>query len=183
MTAREELLELIDRECLTVGGDFQLSAGSGSNYYFDCKKATLDGRGLNLIAELMVEEIRRLPEKPAAIGGLTVGADPLIAGVIMRAPEMKGSIVRKEQKKHGTQSKVENQLPPGTTVVVVDDVVTSGKSTIAACDELQREGYRVVGVLAIVDRETGGMETLRERYGHAAALFRKSEFPKLRAAG
>ena len=76
-SVKDQLRELINNECLSVGGDFTLSIGVGSNYYFDCKKATLDGHGLNMIAKLFLEEIGKFPERPEAIAGLTIGADPI----------------------------------------------------------------------------------------------------------
>jgi orotate phosphoribosyltransferase len=142
------------------------------------------GEALALIADLFLEEIDKLTVPLQAIGGLTMGADFITAAVIMRAYQtgrsvVHGSIARKEPKKHGTMNKVENELPRGTNIIVVDDVVTSGSSIIKACYEFEHEGYKVVGILAVVDREQGGIEKLRERYGHAVALFKASEFPAL----
>ena len=101
------------------------------------------------------------------MGGLTMGADFITAAAVMRAFQtgrtmVHGCIARKETK-HGIQSKLENELPKGTRIVAVDDVVTSGGSTIKAYEEFVREGYDVVGVLAVVDRERGGIEELRRR--------------------
>ncbi len=179
MSDRNNLLHLIDKECLTVGSDFKLSTGTDTKFYFDCKKVTLDGDGLNMAVDLILDEINKLPVKPDAIGGLTLGADPIISGVVLKDPSIKGSIVRKEPKEHGTKNKIENQLPEGTKIVVVDDVITSGSSTKTACMELKNAGYKIVGIIALVDREAGGIESLREEFGHATALFQKSEFPKL----
>ena len=183
-TSRDRLRELIAKRCLLSGREFTLSTGQKSNYYFDCKVATLDGEALTLIAEEFLEEIGRLPEKPTAIGGLTLGADFMTAAVIVLSflkggSIQRGSIVRKEPKEHGTQNKIENELPAGTKIVVVDDVITSGKSMEQACDEFERVGYEVVGILAVVDREAGGREKLEQRCKHVRALFRKSDFPDL----
>jgi len=178
---RAQLLNVIDEECLSVGSDFLLSTGIGSNFYFDCKKVTLNGRWLSLVVDLIIDEIRKLPQKPDAIGGLTIGADPIISGVILKDPSIRGSIVRKDRKEHGTKNKIENQLAPGTKVVVVDDVITSGSSTKTACLELQESGYEIVGIIALIDREAGGIDNLSKEFGHAVALFKKSEFPKLQA--
>ncbi|MGC1951287.1 MAG: orotate phosphoribosyltransferase [Gammaproteobacteria bacterium] len=182
--SKEQLREMIDRECLTVGSDFELSTGQSSAFYFDMKKVTLDGTGLALIADFILEAIEELPDTPTAIGGLTMGADFIVAGVILRANQTdrkttQGSIVRKEPKKHGTRSKIEHELAPGTKIVVVDDVVTSGSSTIKACDEFIAAGYEIVGVLTLVDRGAGGLETLRKTYGHATALFSATDFPRV----
>lgn len=181
----ERLRESLEQKCLKRG-QFTLSTGAISSWYFDCKHATLDGQCLNLIADEMLDAIRDLPEPVKAIGGLTMGADFIVAAVVMRAymtgqPTVYGSIVRKEPKQHGTRNMIENELPPGTPIVVVDDVITSGSSTLKACEELEAAGYRIMGVLALVDREAGGLEMLEQRYGHARALFRKRDFPSLMA--
>ncbi len=185
MTSNKETLrQLIEDNCLDASHDYVLSTGENSAFYFDCKKATLDGYALSLISDFMLEEINSLPTTPVAIGGLTLGADFIVAGVVMRAaqtdhPTKFGSIVRKEPKKHGTKNKVENQLPKGTSIVVVDDVITSGRSTLIACDELEKEGYNIVGVVALVDRQQGGADKIRERYPNVRALFYASDFHKL----
>ena len=182
MNDRERLRTLVQERCL-LSGDFTLSTGAKSNFYFDCKRVTLNGEGLTLIAKEFLREIEKLPSRPDAIGGLTMGADFMTAAVAMlshmtNGPITNGSIARKEPKKHGTQNKVENELPSGTKIVVVDDVITTGKSTLLACKEFEKEGYEVVGILAVVDREAGGHETLKERYSHVFSLFTKSDFPE-----
>ena len=114
-----------------------------------------------------------------------MGADFIVAAVIQRAfetrkPMVSGSIVRKEQKKHGAGNKIENELPEGTPIMVVDDVVTTGSSTEAACDAFIAAGYDLVGIVALVDRESGGCETLAQKYGHPVrAIFRKRDFPRI----
>lgn len=167
-----------------MGSDFELSTGRSSGFYFDMKRVMLDGKGLMLIADFILEEIEKLPVTPEAIGGLTMGADFIVAGVILRANQTgrkttQGSIVRKEPKKHGTQNKIEHELSRGTKIVVVDDVVTSGTSTIKACDEFMTAGYEIVAVLTVVDRGAGGLERLRNKYGHAKALFSVTDFPRV----
>ena len=183
--AREELRLLVDEKCLTVGHSYTLTTGRQSEFYFDCKKAMLDGKCLGLIADAFLEEAGKLPRFPKAIGGLTMGADFIVAAVIQRAfetrkPMVSGSIVRKEQKKHGAGNKIENELPEGTPIMVVDDVVTTGSSTEAACDAFIAAGYDLVGIVALVDRESGGCETLAQKYGHPVrAIFRKRDFPRI----
>ena len=183
--AREELRSLVDEKCLTVGHSYTLSTGQRSEFYFDCKKAMLDGKSLSLIADAFLEEAGKLPCFPQAIGGLTMGADFIVAAVIQRAfeigkPPVSGSIVRKEQKKHGAGNKIENELPRGTSIMVVDDVVTTGASTETACDAFIAAGYDIVGIAALVDREFGGCETLAEKYDcPVSAVFRKRDFPRI----
>ena len=183
--AREELRLLVDEKCLTVGRSFTLTTGSQSAFYFDCKKAMLDGRCLSLIADAFLEEAGKLPRYPQAIGGLTMGADFIVAAVIQRAfetgkPLLSGSIVRKKQKEHGAGNKIENELAKGTPIMVVDDVVTTGSSTEAACDAFITAGYDVVGIVALVDRESGGRETLARKYDcPVSAIFRTRDFPRI----
>ena len=183
--AREELRLLVDEKCLTVGSSYTLTTGRQSAFYFDCKKAMLDGKCLSLIAGEFLEEAGRLPRFPQAIGGLTMGADFIVAAVIQRAfetgkPLVSGSIVRKEQKQHGAGNRIENELPQGTPIMVVDDVVTTGSSTVAACDAFIAAGYDIVGIVALVDRETGGCETLARKYGcPVSAILRKRDFPRI----
>jgi orotate phosphoribosyltransferase len=159
-----------------------------SGFYFDCKKAMLDGELLSYLADAFLEQIRKLPEVPSAIGGLTMGADFISAAVAMRAfqtgqPTVHASIVRKEPKKHGTKNFIENQLPSGTKIVVVDDVITSGASTQKACTQFLDAGYQLVGILALVDREAGGRERLETEFKcPVLPLFKKRDFPKLVAA-
>nr|VFK24463.1 MAG: orotate phosphoribosyltransferase [Candidatus Kentron sp. MB]VFK30707.1 MAG: orotate phosphoribosyltransferase [Candidatus Kentron sp. MB]VFK75340.1 MAG: orotate phosphoribosyltransferase [Candidatus Kentron sp. MB] len=178
------LWQLIDRDVLITGQNMTLSSGNASSFYFDCKKTTLNGEGLQLIADAFIERIDTLPERPVAIGGLTIGADFIVAAVIMRAhqighPTILGSIVRKEPKKHGTRTLIENDLPPGTTIVVIDDVITTGGSTARACEQLREAGCRIVGIIALIDREAGGAANLADQYNCPVhTLFKKSDFPR-----
>ena len=181
---RNYLRQRIETLCLLTG-DFTLTTGQKSKFYFDCKRATLDGECLSLISEHYLERIESLPERPTAIGGLTMGADFIVAGIIQKAFEsgmvLSGSIVRKTPKAHGTCSLIENEFDDKRPIVVVDDVFTSGKSTLQACAALGDHGYRIVGVIGLVDREQGGIENIRKQYdAPVSALFRKSDFPVLR---
>jgi len=182
-TDRDRLHRLIGKLCI-IEGDFVLSTGARSRYYFDCKAVALDGEGLTLIAGEFLKEIEKLPVKPTAIGGLTMGADFITAAVIMLSHQtggrvLKGSIARKEPKKHGTRRKIENELPRGTKIVAIDDVITTGSSTLMACREFEEAGYEIVGILAVVDREQGGRKALEEKYKHVRTLFKTSDFPRL----
>jgi len=177
------LRALIEERCLKISDKpFKLSNGALSNYYFDCKNITLDGEGLSLIAEAFLEEIQKLPQEPKAIGGLTMGADFITAAVALRSFEremhIQGSIVRKEPKKHGTMLRIENELDRGTPIVVVDDVITTGNSTLQACEEFKAAGYRIVGIIVLIDREEGGKAELEKRFGKVKEIFITSDFPK-----
>ncbi len=178
---RQILRDLVEKRCL-VFGDYVLSTGERSQFYFDCKRATLDGEALTRMADAFLEEIASFDLSPNAIGGLTMGADFIAAAVAMRAyqvgaPTIHASIVRKEPKKHGTRNFIENELPPGTTIAVVDDVITSGSSTKKACEKFEQAGYRIAGILALVDRQAGGLESLSQDFRcPTRAIFRKSDF-------
>jgi orotate phosphoribosyltransferase len=182
---REILRDRIQDRCLDFSHEYTLSTGEKSNFYFDCKKATLDGELLSPIADAFLEMLKTLPEMPQAIGGLTMGADSISTAVVMRAfqeglPTISASIVRKEPKKHGTKNFIENQLPRGTTIAVVDDVITTGSSIDKACRHFLAAEYRIVGILALVDREAGGAEKLKKDFDCSVlSLFRKRDFPKL----
>jgi orotate phosphoribosyltransferase len=178
------LRDLVEERCL-IFGDFTLSTGEKSKFYFDCKHATLDGHALALISDAFLEEIKHFDIEPTAIGGLTMGADFIAAAVAMRAYQtgaktVHASIVRKDRKPHGTRNWIENELPRGTSIVVVDDVVTTGSATRTACEKFKEAGYEIVGILALVDREAGGLQNLSAAIGcKARAIFKTSDFPKL----
>ena len=184
-TDRDRLRQLVDELSLIMGENMTLSTGTRSSFYFDCKKTTLNGEALSLTADAFLHEINKLPVVPTAIGGLALGADPIVAAVVLRAfqlghPTINGSIARKEPKKHGTMQYVENDMPRGTKVVVVDDVITTGNSTATACDRLLEAGYDVVGIVALIDRESGGVEKLSTKYGcPVLSIFKKSDFQRI----
>lgn len=186
-TEKHQLRDLVENLCLKQGS-FTLSTGVQSNFYFDCKGAMLDGEALSGIADAFLEDIKGFDSNPTAIGGLTMGADFIVAAVIQRSYQLglgvnKGSIVRKESKVHGTMNRVENKLDHGTKIVVVDDVITSGASTAKACDEFIKGGYEIVGIMALVDREAGGAERLSKKYGvEVKSVFVLSDFKKLAQA-
>lgn len=182
---REPLFRIIDSDCLITSAQFTLSKGQTAGFYFDCKKATLDGFALGLIADAFIHEIGKLHEEPEVISGLTMGADPIVAAVVMRAAELgkrttRASIVRKEAKKHGTMNYIENEQPPGSTVVVVDDVITSGSSTKTACDQLLASGYRIVGIVSLIDRQAGGVQDLEQEYNcPVLSIFKRDDFEEI----
>lgn len=165
---RQELAEIIRTNSLRHG-DFVLSSGKKAEYYLDCRMTTLHPRGALLIARLILQKIRQLKIQADAIGGLTLGADPIAAAVAV-VSELEGAplrafIVRKEAKSHGMQRFIEGwDGLPGSRVVVVDDVCTTGDSILKACDRAEEAGYSVAATFCVVDREEGGTEAISGRY-------------------
>jgi orotate phosphoribosyltransferase len=165
---RQRLIELFKQKSLLIGR-FTLVSGQTSNYYFDGKRTTLDPEGAYLSARLILEKIREDGIKADAIGGLTLGADPIVASVAAisfaerkRYRPLPAFIVRKDAKQHGTQRYTEGfSGPPGSRVVIVDDVCTTGESTMRAIERAEHVGYQVTAVLSLVDREQGGRERLK----------------------
>jgi len=149
---KEELLELLKKYAYKKG-EFKLSSGKTSEHYVNCKPVTLTGRGLTLSSLLLLKEV-----ETSYVGGLTLGADPLVSGVALVSALdsrlVNGLIVRKEAKGHGTQAFIEGLLPPeGTKITVLEDVITTGGSAIKAATRLRDAGYVVERVVAIVDRQ------------------------------
>ena len=149
---KRELIDLLKQKCYRKG-DFLLSSGRRSEHYMNCKPVTLDGYGLELVSELMADLI---DEDAVAVGGLTLGADPLVAGIAMKA-KISGFIVRKEPKGHGTNAKLEGpKLPKGSKVTVVEDVTTTCKSAIKAVRAIREAGYDVTRIVTLIDRQEYG---------------------------
>ncbi len=182
MSATTDALRELLADRAVVRGRVTLSSGIVSEYYFDCKKVTLSSQGAPLVAEAVVNALASISEQPAAIGGLTHGADPIIGAAMMEAARrglrLEGFYVRKEPKKHGTQRLIENCPAPETPVVIVDDVITKGGSVVQAIDGAESAGCRVVGVLVLVDRLEGGAEKVRARVPAARyiALYTLKDF-------
>ena len=149
---KDELLQVLKRDAYKKG-EFKLSSGKTSEHYVNCKPVTLTGRGLTLSSLLLLKEV-----ETSYVGGLTLGADPLVSGVALVSALdsrlVNGLIVRKEAKGHGTQAYIEGLLPPeGTKITVLEDVITTGGSAIKAATRLRDAGYVVERVVAIVDRQ------------------------------
>lgn len=151
-TARQELLELLARKSFRLG-EFQLSSGGTSDYYIDCRTTTLDARGAQLVGQVFLEEMRRQGWHANALGGLTMGADPIVVAVAVVSGTLHGFLVRKAEKKHGTGQRVEGFREKGARVVIVDDVCTTGASTVDAIQAARDFGFEVVGVMCLVERE------------------------------
>jgi orotate phosphoribosyltransferase len=176
-----ELRDIIRLKSLRVG-DFTLSSGKKSSYYLDCRMTTLHPQGALLIARLILARIRERSIRADAIGGLTLGADPIAAAVaVVSAIEgtpLPAFIVRKETKGHGMQRSIEGyDGPRGSRVIVVDDVCTTGDSILKAAEKAEEAGYEVAATFCVVDREEGGAELIAKRYPFYA-LFTAKELLK-----
>lgn len=178
MTDRDRLYALLLERSIRRG-DFVLASGARSTYYIDARLTTMSGLGQLLIGRLGLAALEDAGWHPVAIGGLTLGADP-VAYAIAHSAALAGQpldafTVRKEAKAHGTGRRIEGGFKPGMEVVVVEDVVTSGKSALQAISAVEGEGGRVLGVLAVVDRQEGGRERLEEAGYTLKALFEAAE--------
>ena len=163
-----QLRDIIRQKSLRTG-EFTLSSGKKSSYYLDCRMTTLDPKGALLIGRLVLQKIRDEKIHADAIGGLTMGADPIATAVaVVSAIEgqpLPAFIVRKETKGHGTQRMIEGwDGRRGSRVIVVDDVCTTGDSILKAADRAEEAGYEVAAAFCIVDREEGGTELIAKRY-------------------
>jgi orotate phosphoribosyltransferase len=153
--ARQELLSLLAEKSFRLG-EFKLSSGGTSDYYIDCRITTLDARGAQLTGQVFLDEIRKRGWKAQAIGGLTMGADPIVVAAAVISGELNGFLVRKAEKQHGTGQRVEGFREKGARVVIVDDVCTTGSSTIQAIEAAREFGFEVVGVMCLVERQEAG---------------------------
>jgi len=151
-TAREELLTMLARKSFRLG-DFHLSSGGTSDYYIDCRTTTLDARGAQLVGQVFLEEMRGRGWHADAIGGLTMGADPIVVAVAVISGTLHGFLVRKAEKQHGTAQRIEGFREKGARVVIVDDVCTTGASTVQAIEAAREFGFEVAGVMCLVERQ------------------------------
>ena len=151
-SSRQELLSLLAARSFKLG-EFKLSSGGTSDYYIDCRTTTLDAKGSRLTGEVFADEIRKRRWKVQAIGGLTMGADPIVVAVSVVTGEWNGFLVRKAEKQHGTGQRIEGFREQGAAVVIVDDVCTTGASTIQAIEAARDFGFNVMGAMCLVERE------------------------------
>jgi orotate phosphoribosyltransferase len=164
-TARERLIAELREHALVIG-EVTLTSGRTAHYLVDAKRAILRPAGFRALAELVAEEARALGV--TAVGGITMGADPIACAALAGGADVKAFFVRKERKEHGLTRWIEGPaLEPGERCLVVEDVVTTGGSTIKAIDRVREEGHEVAGVLAILDRLAGGDEAIRGAAGDA----------------
>ena len=163
---RQLLLDLIRSEALQRG-EFTLASGKKASYYLDCRKITLHPQGAGVIAAGMLQVIQAAGPLPDAVGGMAIGADPITAAIVTVAGQhnlpIKGFMVRKEAKGHGTGKQVEGPVEPGDRVVIVEDVITSGGSALKAVEAAEAFGLKVERVIGIIDRLAGGAEAFAAR--------------------
>jgi orotate phosphoribosyltransferase len=180
LPSRQELLCLLATKSFRLG-DFKLSSGGRSDYYIDCRTTTLDARGAQLTGQVFLDEIRRRGWNTDAIGGLTMGADPIVVAVAVTSGTLHGFLVRKAEKQHGTGRRIEGFHEKGARVVIVDDVCTTGSSTIEAIAVAREFGFEIVGVMCLVEREeAGGRANVEKAAGSApfTAIFTASDVRK-----
>ena len=165
MDAKETLLEELRRHALIVG-EVTLTSGATAQYYVDAKRAILRPAGFSALAELVAGYARQW--EATAVGGMTMGADAPACAALAGGADVKAFFVRKEAKAHGLQRKVEGPpLAPGERCLIVEDVVTSGGSTVQAIEAVQAEGHVVCGVVSVLDRLAGGADAIRRASGDA----------------
>jgi orotate phosphoribosyltransferase len=162
-SARETLLEGLRSDGLVIG-EVTLASGRVAQYYVDARRALLRPAAFRATGELVADEARRIGA--VAVGGPTLGADPVACSVLAAADDLNAFIVRRERKEHGLQRWIEGPaIEPGDRALVVEDVVTSGGSLVSAIERLREEGIEVAGALAVLDRLAGGRETIEAALG------------------
>ena len=177
MYDRKALQSLIREKALRFG-EFTLSSGKKANYYLDCREITLDAQGARLVGVGMLDLLAS--DMPALVGGMAIGADPITAAILtlagIRNLPLRGVMVRKEAKQHGTGKFVEGPFREGESLVVVEDVVTTGGSSLLAIERCEAVGLKVKRVLAIIDRLEGGREAFAAKGYDLTTLFTVKDF-------
>ena len=175
----ETLKQLLLERALKFG-DFILASGRKAKYYCDGKQITLNSAGLRLVGEGILELMKEDGVMPDAVGGMTMGADPIVASVLTAADaqglELDGFLVRKESKGHGTNKFVEGPVKPGQTAVIVEDVVTTGGSSLQAIERAEAFGLKIKTVIAILDRMEGGRQAFESAGYTLKSLFTIRDF-------
>ena len=178
MYDKQALVGLVRQKALKFGA-FTLVSGKKATYYLDGKQVTLDPGGARLVAEGILDLLDPA-RMPAAIGGMSIGADPITAAVVtmsaVRGTPLCGFMVRKQSKGHGTNQYIEGPVRPGDEVVIVEDVVTTGGSSLKAIDRAEEFGLEVTRVLAIIDRMEGGAQEFTKRGYPFASLLSIRDF-------
>ncbi|MGD8394110.1 MAG: orotate phosphoribosyltransferase [Candidatus Eiseniibacteriota bacterium] len=177
-THRDQLLPLL-AERSYFEGDFVLTSGQRSTYYIDLKKTSYDAEGRRLMGEAIADWIEAEGLEPDCVGGLTLGADAIAHAIgtamARRGRPLRESTVRKAAKEHGRGRRIEGNFQEGDRVLVLDDVVTTGGSTIQAIEAYEEAGAEVLAAIAVVDREQGAAEAIAARGMRFAALFKLHE--------
>ena len=176
---KQELIDILCRQSFkyTEEPSFKLVSGRMSRFYVNCKPTTLSARGIYLVGHLMFNEIKDSPA--SAVGGLTFGADPIAVATAfasaLGARPVNAFSIRKSQKDHGIIKWVEGDVQPGQPVVIIDDVATTGGSTIKAIERAQSEGLEVVKSVILVDRQEGGLDNIRKYVDDVTAIVTRDE--------
>jgi orotate phosphoribosyltransferase len=182
---KERLGEIILDRSFKYSEDppFTLASGKKSNYYFNCKPTTLDPEGMNLIGAIIFDMLK--DTDITAAGGLTLGADPIANALSVisyqKGKPIKSFIVRKDIKTHGTKSAIEGSVGTGEKVAIIDDVITTGGSTITAIEQARMAGLIVEMVITLIDREEGGRENILQYVDNIKSILTRTEVMKLRA--
>lgn len=175
---KRELREVIRELGAYQSGSFTLASGKKSSFYFDGRRVTLHPQGLLLIASLFFVELSS--SFPEAVSGKSVGADPLVAGLLLysqlQGVSIEGLLLREKRKDHGLKRQIEGNFRRGMQVVLLDDVLTTGESLLFAKETLEREGGEVHRALVLLDREEGGRERVEREGVAVASLFQASDF-------
>lgn len=192
-TRRKRLAELLIEKSYREG-DFTLTSGRKSDYYFDCKQTALHPEGGYMLGKLLLAEALAFGESIHGVGGMTLGADPLVTSVSVlsyadvlagrvNARPLPAFIVRKKPKGHGTDQYLEGlaNFPAGARVVMLEDVVTTGGTLLTACERVAAAGLRVAGIVCVLDRQEGGAEAISKAGHRLVSLFTRSSL--LEAAG
>jgi orotate phosphoribosyltransferase len=183
MTEKDRLLKIL-KALSYEEGDFVLVSGKRSTYYIDAKETTLNPEGMYLVGNLMYELVRDIPGIDA-VGGVSIGGDPLVSSVVLAAYQKKdnlaGFLIRKEPKGHGTNRWIEGgkNLRKGMNVIILEDVVTTGGSSLKAIEATEKEGYSVKGIIAILDRHEGGKDTIESRGYTFKSIFNLNDLKEL----
>lgn len=162
---------------------FTLASGRQSNFYFNCKPTTLDPEGMNLIGAIIFDMVK--DSSITAAGGLTLGADPIANALSVisyqKGKPIKSFIVRKDVKDHGTRNAIEGSVKSGDRVLIIDDVITTGGSTITAIEQALKAGLIVDGVITLIDREEGGRENIEQHIANVRSVLTRTEVMAIRA--
>lgn len=161
---------------------FTLASGKTSHYYFNCKPTTLDPEGMNLIGAIIFDILKETDI--TAAGGLTLGADPIANALAVisyqKGKPIKAFIVRKDVKDHGTKSAIEGNVQAGEKIAVIDDVITTGGSTVVAIEQARKAGLVVEAVITLIDREEGGRENILKHVSNVQSILTRTQIMNLR---